>query len=317
MPADLSRRRVLLVDRPAAMPALRHLFSRHPLDRWEPVEADSLAQARVLVQHSPFDVLVVGEELYHKEGEPASAWVGGQERAAMLLLSGGLPDAMAQAYGDGVSLCLERQTALGYPSLLSAALEQVACRGDTGRRHRQTEDQLSQCRGQVDRLVRLMWRSAPLEPATNWYTQRFTMERLDEEIARSERHGGPLALAVAEVQAEAGEADLKLPAVEEWTSEVVGRAKRRCDVAGQYGMQGFLLLMVDTSKNGAILCCRRLKKLLEAGQGNALGPRGPIRAYFGIASARGDVPSTHGLLRHAEQNLEAAKAGTNGGVVAD
>jgi diguanylate cyclase (GGDEF)-like protein len=163
-----------------------------------------------------------------------------------------------------------------------------------------------------------------MEPETHWFTQRHTMERLQEEISRSQRHGGPLTLALAEVRVEddgtAGTPDgggMQALNLDSLTSQVISRGKRRCDVAGQYGMQGFLLLMVHTPKEGGLVCCKRLKQLLERATAEAApGPRGPIRAYFGLASSSAEKASAQGLLHCAEQNLEAAKAGKDEGIVA-
>ena len=189
--------------------------------------------------------------------------------------------------------------------------------GESARGKERMHEQLTMSRRHLDRLVNLLWRTLPMEPNTNWFSQRHTLERLQEEISRTGRHGGPMTLALAEVQEEqAAEVPEVLP-LEEWTANMIGKAKRRCDVAGSYGMQGFLLLMVHTPKNGGIICCRRLQGLLEKGAASAdKGPRGPVRAYFGLASAPAENATAQNMLRHAEENLEAAKAGKDQGVVA-
>ena len=64
-------------------------------------------------------------------------------------------------------------------------------------------------------------------------------------------------------------------------------------------------------------CCRRLQKMLQSVPENAKVPRGPVRAYFGLASSSPDnAASPQSLLRLADQNLEAAKAGQGEGIVA-
>jgi GGDEF domain-containing protein len=224
---------------------------------------------------------------------------------------------MTQAYAQGVTLCLPRDLSLSQPELLASALDRAARVGESVRAKERMQDQLNMGRRHIDRLVNLIWRTLPMEPNTSWYSQRHTLERLQEEISRTGRHGGPMTLALAEVQEEQTvETPTVLP-LEEWTANMVGKAKRRCDVAGSYGMQGFLLLMVHTPKNGGIICCKRLQQLLEQGVATAdKGPRGPIRAFFGLATATGESVSAQKLLRLAEENLEAAKLGKDQGVVA-
>src|SRR5947207_1498910 len=106
--------------------------------------------------------------------------------------------------------------------------------------------------GAEDRLPLPVWVGAALTDwevraaggRSRWLTQRHALERLDEEVARAERHGTPLSLALAEVQAlrppgAPGRDELPLTAA---VGEQVASAIRRGDVAGRYGPAGFLLL---------------------------------------------------------------------------
>jgi PleD family two-component response regulator len=85
----------------------------------------------------------------------------------------------------------------------------------------------------------------------------------------------------------------------------VARAKRRCDVAGQYGLRGFLLLMVQTPHEGGAACCRRLRETLE--EQAARDARRSLRVWFGLASYTPEAGTPQALLRLAEQNLEGAR----------
>ncbi len=325
MPADNMRRRVLLAAGPSAAGPIRQLFLHGPLDSWEAVEADSFAQVRFIAKHNPCDLALVHEDLLHREGEPALAWIAQNHDIPVVFLTSYHAETITRAYRQGVTVCLPRDLSLAHPWLLDAALERAAAVGEENRGRRRNFEQLLQCRRHIDRLVNLIWRASPMEPNTHWFTQRHTMERLQEEISRTERHGTPLTLAVAEVRVEdqeevieaAGAEEVDVIKMDEWTSQIVSQGKRRCDVAGQYGMQGFLLLMVHTPKEGGVICCKRLKELLEKSAGDAgIGAQGPIRAYFGLASSSADTASAQSLLHYAEQNLEAAKAGREEGVVA-
>src|SRR5262249_52803308 len=91
-----------------------------------------------------------------------------------------------------------------------------------------------------------------------------------------------------------------------WTVEKVTEGKRRCDVAGQYGPSGFMLLLPNTSGEGAIQCCRRIPVPLEqAAPGNGLPPP---HAAFRVGHPSADVTTVKGLLSRAEERLERAKA---------
>jgi diguanylate cyclase (GGDEF)-like protein len=259
----------------------------------------------------------VHEDLYQREGAQSLAWFAREPRVPVVLLTSYRAEIMTHAYAQGVTMCLPRDLSLARPELLATALNRAVQLGESCRNKERMHEQLTMTRRHVDRLVNLLWRTLPVESNTTWFSQRHTLERLQEEISRTGRHGGPMTLALAEVQEEQViQAPDVLP-LEEWTANMVAKAKRRCDVAGSYGMQGFLLLMVHTPRNGGIVCCRRLQQLLEQGAATPdKGPRGPIRAYFGLASAPGENASAQNLLRLAEENLEAAKTGKNQGVVA-
>src|SRR5262249_39077316 len=150
------------------------------------------------------------------------------------------------------------------------------------RRIRRAVDGLQECRRQVSRLVTMLWESTPLEASTRWFTQRHMMERLQEEIARTARHGTPFSVVLGEMRLRAdnplqpeGWAHLSALAAEH-----IGRVKRRCDVIGQYGPHGFMLLLANTSEGNAVAFCRRLEQHLA--QEASLAEFG---TSFGVASA--------------------------------
>jgi diguanylate cyclase (GGDEF)-like protein len=302
---DHERRRVLVAARPTEEGELRSLFANDALADWEPVEADSFQRARFTLQHTACDVLLVDEGLYHAEGADGLAWLARQGDPPTVFLGGSEAEVCRQAYELGAALCLPRRSTLEHPPLLAAALRRAALFGEAVRRSRRTRATLAQCRRQVDRLVGLLWRTMPLDPQTQWCSQRHVLERLQEEVARCRRHGTPLSVAVSEVQA-AG-ADSAAPETGHWVAQRLNRAKRRCDVAGQYGPQGFLLLMVHTSGSGAVVCCRRLQRALE--EPSAAGPGGAVRACFGLATQTEQLATPQALLRAAEERLDAARAG--------
>jgi diguanylate cyclase (GGDEF)-like protein len=265
------------------------------------------------MQHHPCDLMLVHEEVMQRDGDQGLAWLRQGRDTPLLFLAADKPHSFAQAYQDGADMCLVHDMVLRSPLVLAAALERAGSQLEKQRAHMRIHKQLLQCRRHVDRLVNLIWRATPVDAENQWCTQRYAMERLQEETARTKRHGGPFTLAVGEVQADPEGTD----GVAEWMAKTITQAKRRCDVAGQYGMRGFVLLMVMTPKSGGMICCRRLQRLLQGLTDSAKGPRGPVRAHFGLASASPENCLPQTLLRLADQNLEMAKAGRNEGVVAE
>jgi GGDEF domain-containing protein len=320
MHAELPRRRVLVAGGPSALFALRNLFSAEPLRLFEPVEADSFARARFVMQHHPCELMLVNDDLFLRELERTSraapsaevlSWLVRPRDLPVLVLTGEEGPVVAQAYAHGAHLCLPRVMAMTYPPALAAALDRSLVGTEKCRASLRTQKQLAHCRRHMDRLVHLIWRATPMQGDVPWGTQRYAVERLQEELARVQRHGGALTVAVGDVHADKTDA-----AIHEWVTGVVSRAKRRCDVAGQYGLRGFLLLMVQTPKSGGVICCRRLQRLLQSPPEKGKSGR-PLRASFGLASGPAETTTPQALLRVAEENLELARAGRNDGVVAE
>jgi diguanylate cyclase (GGDEF)-like protein len=312
----MDRRRVLVAtcdDKPVC-----GLFSQPPLDEWEPVAADSFERAQFVAQHNPCEILLIGEDLFHREGEAGLTWLARQHHVPTILLAGCTARTLELAYRHGVHICLPRDLTMRCPEVLGAALQRAALFGEERLHGRHTADQLIQCRRHVDRLVNVLWRTAPaVDRNDHWYTQRHMLSRLQEELARKERHGIPLTVAVGEVDAEDDHVLPEVVSVPDWTAATITRSKRRCDVVGQYGLSGFLLLMVHTPKTGGMTCCRRLQRMLETPADPKIGPAGPVRAYFGLASTPSGTATPQSLLRCAEQNLELARSSGDDRVVAE
>jgi GGDEF domain-containing protein len=316
MAVDLERRRVLVAAAGAERAPLMDLFARGLVEGWEASEAESFEQARFLLQHDPCDVLLVDQSLFRPEDPDGLAWLAGQQQAAVAFLAGDDPGALHDALERGAVQWLPRALALTHPPLLAAVLNQAAGKTDLRRSHRQLGEALQECRRQVRRLVTLLWGLSPIETHPRWFTQRHMMERLQEEIARTERHGTPLSIVLGEVRA-GPEPDLPAdaPQLTAWTADRITRSKRHTDVAGQYGPNGFILLLAHTPEAGAAVCCRRLQTVLETTVGQTSAPPGPVQAYFGISSYSASRATAKSLLGHAEECLERAKSEGDGQVM--
>ncbi len=307
----IPHRRVLLAAEPGERAAFRELFQTEPLRHWDVVEADSLERARFVLQLDPCDVLLLDGGLYRGGGRDDFAWLDGQRQAPVLFLADGEPETLAAALRQGAHYWLPRNVARRHASVLALMLGQAAAFGDGQRRGRETSAALEDTRRQVSRLVNLLWEAVPGEGRARWFTQRHMLERLEEEVTRAQRYGGPLAVVLGEIEGPSSDRAAEEDAATEaaWTAEQVSRVKRRSDVAGQYGLQGFMMLLPQTNEAGAVGCCRRLRPLLERPD-QAAGPFGRRHVSFGIACFGPDTASVQSLLRRAEERLERIKLGT-------
>lgn len=310
MASDFDRRRVLVAAAAPERSLLAESFRGEALEDWEALEADSFERARFILQHDACDVLLVDESLYRREEQEGLTWLTTQRDAPVVFLAKPAPEIITPALDAGVSQWLPRDLALANPALLAAALNQAARWTDLRRRVRLAGEALFECRRQVTGLVSLLWETSPVNTRTRWLTQRHTMERLHEEVTRSERYRSPFTLALGEVEAVSQEErqQVETAPLAAWTAERIGQVKRRCDVAGQYGPHGFMLLLGQTPVEGAVVCCRRLQALLEQAVSPPPGARAPIHAYFGLSAFSASVRTPQAMLSAAELRLEKAKA---------
>jgi PleD family two-component response regulator len=308
MTTDCKHRRLLLAVRAPEQEAFTAYLRAGALPRWELVPAKTLGEARFKLRHTTCDVLLLDESLCRVEGDEAWAWLAGLKTCGVIVLAGSEAETQARAYAHGAALCLSHAALANLP-LLRAALRRAAEYADLLHDQVRLQTDAEQSRHQVDELVGRLWQTFPGDLPGRWYTPRHTLERLEEEVDRSARHGCALTVAVAELQGCADSGD----SLTAWTSEQVALGKRRTDIAGHYGLRLFLLLLPHTPRRGAWVCCRRLQQSLETATPPSEG--GPVRAYFGIATYSPETRTAQALLRVAEENLAVARSESQGRVV--
>ncbi len=311
MPAPLDRRSLLLASEDQDRWAVRALLESPPFAAWEVREADSVERARFVLQMDPCDVVLLDAGLYRGGDPSAVAWLAAHGPVPVLLLAEPDAGAVVSALENGARHWLPRDVALRHPEVLAATLNQVARVGELERRARAAGDSLAECRRQVGRLVSLLWEAAPGDGGRSWFPQRHMLERLEEEVARCKRHGEALTVVLGEVRPEGGGrlAPDEEHRVARWAAGRLSDGKRRCDVAGQYGPNGFLLLLPNTTREGAEHCCRRIRVWLEEPAATAAGPLPPRHVSFGVVALSPEASTVKGLLSRAEERLEREKAG--------
>ncbi len=81
---------------------------------------------------------------------------------------------------------------------------------------------------------------------------------------------------------------------------------RESDLAGRFGGEEFLILLPDTTLDGAALTAEKLRQ--EISRAQVAGVEAGISASFGVAAFPTDAPDPARLLRIADRALYAAKA---------
>ncbi|HUS63440.1 MAG TPA: EAL domain-containing protein [Kofleriaceae bacterium] len=149
---------------------------------------------------------------------------------------------------------------------------------------------------------------------TGLYNHRAFQERLREEMARARRYGKPLSLLYCDIDEfakintelgyQTGDAILRRLAEVLSTGDAAGRL-RESDVAARFGGEELVILLPETSKEGASIKAERMRASVE----RASFPHDrTIRISIGIAGFPDDADSPDDLVRSAERALASAKA---------
>lgn len=272
---------------------------------WEVHPVRSAGEAFLLQQADRREMILAGDVHLRTEGLDSLAWLCKAQAAPIILCADLSWQDVAAAYNKGVSIWIPYEPSLESPMLLTAALNRGRGIVDLHRRHEAAAKSDQDHRRQIDRLVSLLWRTAPMETRYRWFGPRYMLERMQEEIVRARRHGTSLTVALGEIRSQQPLDESFATKILRWAAKEISRHKRRCDVAGQYGIAGMMLLLAQTPPHGGAVCCQRLKAHLER-KARECGLPGGLRLYFGLAGLDSPDASPQSLLRKAEEHLHRA-----------
>jgi diguanylate cyclase (GGDEF)-like protein len=174
--------------------------------------------------------------------------------------------------------------------------------------------------------VREAWRLEAIRDfVTGLFNRRHFDGRLNEEVARTHRHGNPLSVIVTDVDHfkkvndrhghQAGDAALR---------ELASRIKRmfrREDVVARMGGDEMAILMPDTPMDESIGKAERLRERIASEPIRVDDASAPVNVTIscGVASSEGHDDTSDDLMRRADESLYEAKKVRNavGAVQAD
>jgi diguanylate cyclase (GGDEF)-like protein len=163
------------------------------------------------------------------------------------------------------------------------------------------------------KLHRIVEQQALVDGLTGLSNRRHTEDRLDSELARAERFGGPLSIVVADLDDFKAVNDVHGHPVGDTVlrefARVLARTVRDADVAGRWGGEEFMLVLPGTDAAGAALLAERIRA--HVAEGSLLTPEGvPVRvtASFGVAAYE-PGRSLETLVATADLALYEAKRG--------
>ena len=152
------------------------------------------------------------------------------------------------------------------------------------------------------------------DEVTGLYNRRFFSVRLEEELSRYRRFNHPVSLVLMDLDGFKAVNDEMGHVVGDETLRDIGqilmKRSRGINVVSRYGGDEFAVLLVETSKDGALIYADRIRQIIES---YPFSHGRPITASFGIASLPEDGATTaENLVRAADDALYAAKrAGKN------
>jgi diguanylate cyclase (GGDEF)-like protein len=151
------------------------------------------------------------------------------------------------------------------------------------------------------------------DPLTGLHNRRYLMDRMLQEMQRSDRHGEPLALAMIDLDAfkpindQFGHVlgDKVLRAV----GSAISKSVRVSDIAARYGGDEFAVILPQTPAEGAMRVCERLlRNISEVILQDETGKTFRITASLGLAYyPADDVETPEDLVHSADGALYGAK----------
>jgi two-component system cell cycle response regulator len=163
-------------------------------------------------------------------------------------------------------------------------------------------------------LVQLFEQTSKLamtDSLTGMDNRRCGTAALERLLSSANRHQTPLSIALVDIDHfksvndrfghDGGDTVLK------FVASLLTKSIRRSDLAARWGGEEFLLLFPHTPKQGVLLVCERLRRMIEGRSVETpTGAKVAVTVSIGVATAS-ENPSVEHLLRRADNALYAAK----------
>jgi diguanylate cyclase (GGDEF)-like protein len=166
-----------------------------------------------------------------------------------------------------------------------------------------------------------IYRLTILDALTEAHNKRALLEFLDRELARSARHGRPLALVLFDIDHFKAVNDrLGHLGGDFILRELAARIRggiRKEELFARYGGEEFAVALPETTREGAVLVAERLRTLVEAQPFRYEEQAFEVTISLGVATTSGEETLTpNELFRRADERLYQAKRGGRNRVAA-
>lgn len=177
------------------------------------------------------------------------------------------------------------------------------------------ERHLEDYQRELEETISQLHSQSMTDPLTGLGNRRALQWKLDEELHRATRHGGPSTLLLIDVDKfksfndtfghPAGDEALKSVA------EVLRTQARTTDMVARYGGEEFAILLPNTGREGALILAERTRRAVERYE----WPRRAVTVSIGAATSAPSVSDSAVLTARADKALYAAKQGGRNRVV--
>lgn len=161
----------------------------------------------------------------------------------------------------------------------------------------------------------VIYRMTIIDGLTGAYNKRYLMELLDRELARFERYGRPLSVAVFDLDhfKKINDTHGHLTGdhvLRELARRIQGRIRKE-EVFARYGGEEFVVFLPEAGHQGAMEFAEQLRTLVEATPFEFEGQVIPVTISVGVATIQGGAKNasieTSTFLKVADDNLYRAK----------
>jgi len=152
-----------------------------------------------------------------------------------------------------------------------------------------------------------------VDELTGIYNRRALYKILDQEIKRAERFKHPLTIIMVDIDFFKNYNDINGHIAGDYLlqriSKIMGRKIRDVDTLGRYGGEEFLIILPETSHEGAAKVGERIRKTVEEAKfkGQESQPKGKITISLGLVTFHGEYKSRAHLIHSADELLYRAK----------
>ncbi|MCP4676147.1 MAG: GGDEF domain-containing protein [Deltaproteobacteria bacterium] len=147
---------------------------------------------------------------------------------------------------------------------------------------------------------------------TEVYNKRYFLEGLDREMSRAQRHDRELSILLFDIDHFKNVNDtyghLAGDYVLQALARLVSTRARREEVFARYGGEEFVILLPETSKEGAIELAEQLRKRVASHTFIFEGEEIPITVSVGVATMSGDATTATEFIKGADMAMYKAKS---------